>query len=249
MVNLADSDTVFLVPCKHCDELLPDGERFCPICGKDQSVAAVEAHEPSGRQVRARAAKEESGPRFDLVRADTSRQQVGPRSRAPRQLAERSADQNRWVIGIAAAVVVLLLIAVVHDNFFLDQQSEAGKGRNIRANVEQVQGALRRGDLTAAESVLDELDARHAGDAGVQALRQQLHKLGQEQEAKRDRLRDAAGKAPEASGASEPAARAAPAPLYPAPPVVAVPAAGAVSADPKEQQCNEALSALALCPK
>jgi hypothetical protein len=150
------------------------------------------------------------------------------------------------VIGIVAALV-LLVLALVHD--YLDKQSEADKLRQFQANVEQVQSALSRGDLSAAKRVLDVLDAERADDPGVKELRQAFDRQAQEQAAKREHLEDATLKASQALGLGEPAAPPAPTPLPPEAPMVAIPAPGIGVADPQVKECDEALAALALCSR
>lgn len=235
MVNLAELDTAFLVPCKHCAELLQEGERFCPTCGKDQSDAngagitrldappergtsgagaalapiAVEstvmprqeAQEALGHHIPASAAKEEFNSEIGRVRPSTFWQKEVLGGGGPEHWAARSVNPKLLMIGILATLVVLLLFAVVHDHFYLDQQSEPSALPEFRANGRQGQRASSRGDLGAAEGVL------------------------------------------------EPAAPPAQAPLPPAAPMIAAPAPGIGVADPKEKECNATLAALALCPK
>lgn len=283
MVNFADLDTSFLVPCKHCAELLQEGERFCPSCGKDQTVtddagvarsdvepergtsAGSEALAPTaveyalmprqqtqaafGHPVPTSAANEEVHSEGGVVRPGAFRQKEVPAGGGPEPGAGSSVTRSRLLIGIAALLVVLLLLAVVHDHFYVDTQSEVGKLQEFRANVEQVQSALSRGDLGAAQRVLSTLGADRANDPGVQQLRQELARRMQEQAGKQEQPGDAALKASRALGLGEPAAPPAQAPLPPQAPKVAMPAPPAIGvADPKRKECDEALAALALCP-
>ncbi len=257
-----DLDTAYLVPCKHCAELMQEWDLFCPFCGKDQTVtdgvgdarsdvangvpqhvaepehgtsgggggvalapiaveSAVmpqeEAQEAIGHPFSTIAAKEEIISEVGLVRPGAFWQKEVLRGGGAEHGAGSSVARNRWQIAIAAALVVLLLLAVVHDHFYLNEQSEAGKLRESRADVEQVQSAP---------------------DRPVQ-----------EQAAKHEQPGDASLKAFKALGLAEPAAPPAEAPLPPVAPVVAPPARGIDVADPKEKECNEALAALALCAK
>jgi RNA polymerase subunit RPABC4/transcription elongation factor Spt4 len=258
MVNQADLDSSLSVPCRHCAALLQKRERFCPFCGEDQfdsdgAVDARSAVEPErstsaggGNLVPTSAATEEANSEIGLARPALLQQEVLGGGGSGRR-AGRSAIPNRWVIGIVAALV-LLVLALVHD-IYLDKQSEAGKLRQFKANVEQVQSALSRGDLSAAKRVLDVLDADHADDPGVKELRQAFDRRAQEQAAKREQLQDATLKASQALGLSEPAAPPAPTPLPPEAPMVAIPAPAIGVADPKVKECDEALAALALCSK
>ena len=281
MVNLADLDTTFLVPCKHCDQLLPEGERFCPFCGKDQTVAdgALEAswdaeleriasggaaaptpvaresafmplqeeQEAYGAPVPTSAPKEEAEPEVDLVRPGAFWQKEVLEGGGPEDWAERPASPSRLVIGIVAALVALFLLAVGYDHFSADKPSEPARLREFRANVEQMQSALSRGDLGAAERVLHVLDAEYANAPGVQELREAFDRRVQEKAAKQQPPGDAATKAAKALAPGEPAAPPARAPLPSAAPVAASPAPGTGVAEPKEKECNAALAALALC--
>lgn len=260
-MNLADLDTSFLVPCRHCAELMQEGVRVCPSCGKDQFAAAGEAQRASGRQVRTRATKAKIDSEIDLAGPGTSRQKEPLGGGGPEHWARKSVISTRSVIGIAAALVVVLLGAVVHDHFLVDRQgeSEVDEVRKLRANVEQVKSALSRGDLGTAKRLLNVVDADHANAPGVQELRQEFDRrmqeqatgqekvAEQEQPAKQEQLGDTAPKASRALGLNEPPAAPAQAPSPAAMPVVAIPAPEIGVADPKEKECNEALAALALC--
>jgi RNA polymerase subunit RPABC4/transcription elongation factor Spt4 len=258
MVNQADLDSSLSVPCRHCAALLQKRERFCPFCGEDQfdSDGAVDgrsAVEPErstsaggGNLVPTSAATEEANSEIGLARPALRQQEVLEGGGSGRR-AGRYALPNRWVIGIVAALV-LLVLALVHDTY-LDKQSEADKLRQFQANVEQVQSALSRGDLSAAKRVLDVLDAERADDPGVKELRQAFDRQAQEQAAKREHLEDATLKASQALGLGEPAAPPAPTPLPPEAPMVAIPAPGIGVADPQVKECDEALAALALCSR
>ena len=276
MVSLAEfSDTCFFVPCKRCAELLQEGDRFCRSCGKDQSDTdgagdAESAAEPErGTSTRGGArspiemdfadtlqpeeqvtvghpvptsANEEVNPKIGLVRPDAFVQKEVLGGGGPRQWAGSSVSAYRLVIGIQAALVILLALALGHD-LYLEKQSEAGRLQEFRANVELMQSALSRGDLSAAERALDVLDADYENHPDVQKLRQafdrQVQLREQGQAVKRDQLRDAALEVSKALGLGEP----------PKAPMVATPAPEIGVADSKEDECNEALAALAMCPK
>jgi RNA polymerase subunit RPABC4/transcription elongation factor Spt4 len=258
MVNQADLDSSLSVPCRHCAALLQKRERFCPFCGEDQfdsdgagdTRSAVEPERSTsaggGNLVPTSAAKEEANSEIGLAHPALPQQEVLGGGGSGRR-AGRYAIPNRWVIGIVAALV-LLVLALVHD-IYLDKQSEAGKLQQFKANVEQVQSALSRGDLSAAKRVLDVLDADHADNPGVKELWQAFNRRAQEQAAKREKPRDATLNASQALGLGEPAAPPAQAPLPPEAPMDAIPAPGIGVADPKVEECDEALAALALCSK
>jgi len=244
MDHLAELDTSFLVPCRHCAALLQGRELFCPFCGEDQSVAvgAGDAHLlPASNHKKA-------GSGFGLDRPGALWQDELPAGRGPAHWADSSVSRKRLAISIVAVLVLLALVLMLN-SFYVDRQNEAGKLRAFETKVEQVRGALGRGDLNTAEQVLDELDADHADHPGVQALRETFDRRVQEQAARREQLRDAALKASRALGFGQaPAPPAQPA-LPPEPQMPAAPAPATGVADPKDNGCNETLAALALCAK
>jgi hypothetical protein len=48
MANLADLETAYLVPCKHCAKPMHEWDLFCPSCDKDQTLAAGDAAADAG---------------------------------------------------------------------------------------------------------------------------------------------------------------------------------------------------------
>jgi RNA polymerase subunit RPABC4/transcription elongation factor Spt4 len=247
------------VPCKHCAALLQKRERFCPFCGEDQfdSDGAVDAGsvvEPESRNsasdgivVSTSAAEEGANSEIGVARPAAFWQKEALGGGGAGHRAGSSAISKRWVIGIVAALVLLALV-VGHD-IYREKQSEAGKLRQFKANVEEVQSALSRGDLSAAKRVLDSLDADHADDPGVKELWQTFDRRAQEQAAPREQLRDAPLNASQALGLAEPAASPAQAPLPPEAHKAAVPTPEIGVPYPEVKECNEALAALALCSK
>lgn len=163
------------------------------------------------------------------------------------------------VIGIAAVLVLLALAFMGVERTYFDDRNEAGRLRAFRADVERVQTALKRGDLSAAEQLLDELDADHADDARVQALRAAVDRRQQTQAARTEALPDTSLKTSralrldEAAAPPVPVAGPAPVPVSAPPPAeapaiaVSAPARAAASVDDKD--CSEALAALALCAR
>jgi len=200
MVNLADLDTVFLVPCKHCAQLMQETERFCPFCGKDQSASV---QEPMDHALPKKASNDEVD--FDLGL-------VHPSDYWQKEILE-AGNEKRWtgnyrlVIGIVAGLMALLVFALVHDDFYLGKQSEESKLKTFRANVEQVQRALSRGDLSAAERVLDALEADYAEAPSVQELREAFDRRVQEQTARQESARQEQAAKEEQSARQEQAAR------------------------------------------
>jgi hypothetical protein len=238
MMNMADPDPSYSVPCMHCAALLQHGVRICPFCGKDQSAVLdipdakptseperapsrgtarapmdvvdfadtvqPEQHESLGYPIpTTAAANDESDPEIGLVRPGAFWQEevLGDGS-SRRHWAGSSILPIRLVISVLAAGA-LVGIALLIDNLYLDNESEAGRQREFKANVEQVQSALNRGDFGVAARVLEELETDHADDPGVEALRDAFDRRLQEQ-SRREQLRDAAQKASKAIGISGP---------------------------------------------
>jgi hypothetical protein len=292
MVNLADfSDTSFLEPCKHCGELLQERERFCPFCGTDRlaqyasggdapevelelergvfggsrALAAYTVDYPLVSQQDAPdgAIREEVGSGVGFVRPGTVAWQKEASPDGKVDWADSSLTPNRLVLGIAAALVAFFALALVYDHFYLDKQREADRQQAFQVNVAQVQDALGRGDLSAAERGIEVLDTEHPNDPGVQKLKEAFDRRVQEQDeaTRRDPVRDAPADAPpgvpvRAEAVAPPAPAAAP--RADAPPVAAAAAAAVPApqpapvqpnAEPRPKECNEALAALSLCTK
>ncbi|WP_286662504.1 zinc ribbon domain-containing protein [Variovorax flavidus] len=273
MENLADQPSSTPVSCKHCAALLQEGDRFCRFCGTDQTIQTASVRtagakpargralapiqvdfadtvqpeeETVGSLVVTRATNDETNPEIGQVRPGAVWQQEATGGRGSRHWASNSVVSIRLVIAIMATLAVLV-VALMFDHFYLDKESDAGRQREFKANVARVQSALSRGDLAAAERVLDALDVDHADDPGVLELRESFDQRLQAQAARRDQLRNAAVKASSALGMAESSAPATP--TAPEAPRSAIPAPANSVADPKEKECNEALAALALCQK
>ncbi|MDM0104040.1 hypothetical protein QTH97_03800 [Variovorax sp. J22R24] len=270
MENLADQHSSSPVSCRHCAAQLQEGDRYCRFCGTDQTVTTSTAgaksargkalapievdfadtvqpeEESVGSLIVTRATNDEMNPEIGMVRPGVVWQQDVVGGRGPRQWASNSVVSIRLVIAIAATLAVLVL-ALMFDHFYLDKESDAGRQREFKANIARVQSALSRGDLAAAERVLDALDVDHADDPGVLELRETFDQRVQTQADRRDQLRNAAVKASNAIGLAESSSPAAPAAAEAPKPAVTAPAIGV--AEPKEKECNEALAALALCQK
>jgi hypothetical protein len=298
MVKLANPDSSFPVPCRQCAALLQEGHRFCPFCGADQSVEHAggastrgatrvpmtvdfadtvqpEVLDASGNLVPASTTLEGMEPEIGLVRPGVFWQNEVAGTGGAGRWARRSGWPFRLLVGIVA-MAVLLVLALLLSSIFLDRQGEEGKLRAFKADVERVQGALTRGDLSGAARALGALGADHANDPDVQTLRATVDRRVQEQ-ARREQLQEAAQRASKALGVAEPAtttpppspeqrrdtalrasralgldeaaAPPAPAPSAPTATTVPIPAPGTGMAEPKEKECNEALAALALCQK
>lgn len=195
------------------------------------------------------AANEESDLEIGLVRPGAFWQTEASGGGAKARWAARFATPQRKVIAIACALVLIGLAALGLERAYFDDQNEAGRLRAFSAGVERVQDALNRGDLGAAEQGLEILDADHAEDPGVRALKEALDRRVQEQAATREQLPDPALKVSRALRRNEAAASAAPAPLAPEAPVPAISAPAIGTAGSQEKECSEALAALALCAK
>ena len=271
MENLADQHSSSPLSCRHCAAQLQEGDRFCRFCGAGQALLTVAPATPGARPAKGkalapiqvdfadtvqpeeetvgslivtRAINDEMNPEIGLVRPGVVWQQEAVGGRGPRHWAGSSVV--RLVIAIVATLAVLV-IALMFDHFYLDKESDAGRQREFKANIARVQSALSRGDLAAAERVLDALDVDHADEPGVLELRDTFDQRVQAQATRRDQLRNAATKASNAIGLVESAAPTAPAAAEAPKPSVPAPAIGV--AEPREKECNEALAALALCQK
>lgn len=185
------------------------------------------------------AANEEADLEIGLVRPGALWQTEVPGGGGKARWAARFATPRRMVVAIASALVLIALATLGLERAFFDDRNEAGSLQAFRAEVKRVQGALDRGDLGAAEQGLAALDAEHADDPGVEALREAFDRRVQEQAARREPPPDAALKL------SPPA----PVPLLPEAPVPAVSAPAIGKAGSQEQVCSDALAALALCSK
>ena len=227
----------------------PAEEALAAMAVQSTAMPQQEAWVPIAHPNPTSAANEDVNAEVGLVRPGAIWQSEAPGGGGPEQAAGgNSSTRGRWLIGIGATLLVLLLLALVHDHFYVDKQAEAVRLREFKANVQQVQGALSQDDLSAAERVLDALNAEHATDPGVQKLREVFDRRVQEQVAKREALRAATPpKAPPVRGVAGAVAPTAQAPVAPEAPVAALPAPEIGMAESKEKVCNEALAALALC--
>lgn len=195
------------------------------------------------------AANEQADLEIGLVRPGALWQTQGQGGGGKARWAARIATPPRMVVAIASALVLIGLASLGLERAYFDDRDEAGRLQAFRADVERVQGALDRGDLGAAEQGLAALDAEHADDPGVEALRDAFDRRVQEQAARREPPPDAALKGARALRRDGAAAPPAPVPLLPEAPVSAVSAPANGRAGAQEKECGEALAALALCAK
>jgi hypothetical protein len=156
------------------------------------------------------------------------------------------------------ATLAFCAFALVLGYVRFNGSNEPDRSRELTAKLAQVQSALSRGDFSAAESELAALAAAYPDHAGVRALSGELDQRTRERSARREQLREAALKASKALGLGEPdhppsappsAPSLAEAPPAATAPVVVPPAPETGVKSPKDNECNEALAALALCQR
>uniref|UniRef100_UPI001BD55730 zinc ribbon domain-containing protein n=1 Tax=Variovorax sp. dw_954 TaxID=2720078 RepID=UPI001BD55730 len=138
-------------------------------------------HEVGSHPVPSTAIMEEVGSSVGFVRPGVPWRQGTPADEGRVDWADSPVTPNRLILGIGAALVALLGFAFAYDHFYLDKQRDAAKLREFKANVEAVRGALKEGDLVAAERKLDLMDVDYANNPTVQALQQALDRQLQEQ--------------------------------------------------------------------
>jgi hypothetical protein len=223
-------------PCRRCAALLYGSVKFCPYCGAEASAVSGPGE----------------APREDVA-AELAH--IVPASLGwPEELhgaPDPDARRTRSAIGRGAALLALLL-ALVLGYLYFNRQGEADRSREFAMKLEQVQSALSRGDLNAAERALVALVATHPNEPGVQALKAQLDQRVREQLAKREQLLEATQKAARSLGLGDPAPAPAAPPVQPPPaepPAVAAPAPANGIAAPPKVGCDPTLAALALCER
>lgn len=141
------------------------GVALAPIAVESAVMPQPEAQEAIGHPFPTIAAKEEIISEVGLVRPSAYRHEEVLGGSGPEPGAGSSVTRSRWLIGIAAALLTLLLLAVVHDHFYLDQQSQAGKLREARGDVEQVQSVP---DRPAQEQAANQ---EQPGDPSLKAFK------------------------------------------------------------------------------
>lgn len=277
MSNPAHSDaSSFSVPCKHCAALLHPQERICPFCGYDQGTAEEdEATDPGADPalsefesadtlppplqdeqtlILPRRQKERAAGRAIVAATPVAVRPIPyrPPETFWQQEEPERAGPLRWVSGLAISLVAalaLFALTLAVDYFYFDRRTGPGKARAFQTDITEVRRALDRGDLGAAERTLDALDSDHVDNPTLEPLREELDQRIQEQEARREQLRDAAKKASQALGLAEPGRPSPPLPSEPEKPMAAIPAATQATPPAKDQPCSEALAALALCSR
>ncbi len=117
MVNLADQDTSFLVPCRHCSDLLPEQERICPHCGKDQTVAPAKggAGTAAGPATPSDPTPGDEAPDpFSAPRGPNDFMTAGF---GPHAADDGSARRRRKAIGVVALIAGVLLLGMAYDRY------------------------------------------------------------------------------------------------------------------------------------
>lgn len=211
MVTLADfSDTASLMTCKRCGQLLEERDRFCRFCGQDQLDSDPDAPAVMPALIDITQAPANGGPaapadgRWRLRKPrpipgiDDPPMQRGPGG---------GVFPGRWAVLIAAVVLVVLAIALLHD-LYRSRQDESTRRAELGTALAQVEEALGRGDLTEVQLKLDILDALNPNDADIKAKREAFERRVQELTAERDRLRETVAKE---QGGATPVGAAAPA--------------------------------------
>jgi hypothetical protein len=200
MVTLADfSDTASLMTCKHCGQLLQEGDRFCRFCGQDQQDESMDAGgamppfidvtqppangDPALAPADARAARRAARLRERLRTGDDDAPERGPGG---------AVVPGRWAVSIAAVVLVVLAVALLHD-LYRSRQDESTRRAELTTALAQVEEALGRGDLSEVQLKLAILDAMNPNDADVKVKREAFERRVQELTAERDQLRAAVG--------------------------------------------------------
>ncbi len=200
-------------PCRRCAALLYGSVKFCPYCGAEAFAVSGPGDPPED------------------VAAELAH--IVPASLGwPEELhgaPDPDARRTRSAIGRGAALLALVL-ALVLGYLYFNRQGETDRSREFAMKLEQVQSALSRGDLNAAERALVALVATHPNEPGVQALKTQLDQRVREQMARREQLLEATQKAAKSLGLGDPA----PPPAPPPPPKLG---------------CDPTLAALALCER
>jgi len=102
---------------------------------------------------------------------------------------------GRWAVSIAAVVLVVLAVALLHD-LYRSRQDESTRRAELTTALAQVEEALGRGDLSEVQLKLAILDAMNPNDADVKVKREAFERRVQELTAERDQLRAAVGQEP-----------------------------------------------------
>ncbi len=181
--------------------------------------------------------------RFDSAAPGWQQDLPAPIS-TPTVVARPAAVRKPLAIGKVAALV-LIGLAMMLVALYVNNQIETD--REFRAKLAQARSALGGGDVSGAQRALAALAAADPDDPDVRAFWGEVDQRMREQAAPRKQLREASMNAAEALRLGDPAQSPAKAPAAEQP-FVAVRTPGIGAVQPRENACNDALAALALCP-
>lgn len=115
MVNLADQDTSFLVPCRHCGDLMPEQDRICPHCGKDQKAAFEQRSDGVGARVSGGSPGDGDVP--DLLATAPGTDGFAPGGPGSPLADDGSARRRRKAFGVVALIAGVLLLGMAYDRY------------------------------------------------------------------------------------------------------------------------------------
>jgi len=261
------SDTACFLPCRHCSELVQEDDRFCRFCGADQldvdgngpvrpgdGPASTASAARSPTAVDAAGTVQPGAPAALALYAPTNAANEAakpepaldlPSTFAPRRLLEGSGPPpraGRSVIALSMTMGLVslgaLLALVLGRPQDLDTLGATAEPpiRSAQVRNEPVSADLTMGGVVNAGERLDPQVPLRAPEA-------QPLPAGTP-----DQLRDAASEVAIALGLGASAASAA-AVTPPLAPIATNPAPEVSASEPKQEGCDEALAALAMCPK
>lgn len=150
MVTLADfSDTQFLMTCKRCEQTLQEGDRFCRYCGQDQMEgdpsAVIDITQPAsnGDDQAATPLAVQRAARRDAWRQPSSPQDSAPQNVAPDGRPGGTVAPRRWSMGLAAAVLIGLAMALSYDLYLSHQEESTRRAeQQLRAGRDRPAAAV-----------------------------------------------------------------------------------------------------------
>lgn len=180
---------------------------------------------------------------------------------APRDWSNRSIAPSRLTLGVAAALLLLMIFVLLHD-LYVEWQAGAAGPQSLKQNVEQVQGALKDAIDKQIQELTDERDRLRAATGSAPDAQPLPAPVPESEPAAPARPEQSAQVEPpaqaeapaqaQAPAQAEPTAQAeppaAPAAQLPSPEETPAPAPAPAAAPPDRSECNEALAALSLCP-
>ena len=279
MANQADLTLAFWAPCAHCDAMLYGRVKFCPYCGKEESAplgagaakAIIESERAASPDrsdtVEAIADWVVVPPIAPGTVSDAQEQVASGMVRLapsrftwhmnlptpvaalePTVLPPPRTDEKRLATGKVAALLSIAL-ALVLGGVYVNHQFETARSEASRAKLAQARNALGRGDLGGAQRELAALVAADPNYPGVREFRDEVDQRMRDQATQGEQLRDAALKAAAALGLSDAAQSPAKTPPAAEKPAIAAPGPGNGDVKSREDDCSDALAAMALCTK